>query len=74
MKIRFTEYQGELYVVLGQIEVEIYDPPDCYVAVLLKNSIFESVIQYQVRVLPIQDTIEVTDLSKMLVISILYDR
>ena len=73
MKLRFVEYDGGLYVVVGFTYDTAYEPAECYVAAPLKESIFKSsVIGMETVKIPIDWGKEISDKEQIRTIMVLY--
>lgn len=73
MDLRFLEYYGEIYVVVGMGYDCSIDPPDVFYCLKLEDSIIRTVISYQnVVKLPISEVIEITDINRIKTLWILY--
>lgn len=71
-KIRFVKYLGEIYVVKGFTYDTRFDPPECYVVVPLKYSVFRSYLSISYEHLPFYAADEIVDQKTIEVLMRLY--
>lgn len=75
MEIRFIEYDDETLVVIGMAYETRYDPPECYVAVPLKDSITRTALfSLNSITIPFTRAIEITDPKRLKALRILYGK
>lgn len=74
MKVRFIEYDGEIMVVVGIAYDTKFDPPECYVAVPLKDSIVRSLFNLHTVTIPFDWAVEVSDKTRIKTLLVLYGR
>ena len=60
-------------VVVGFTYRIEHDPPECYVAVFLEDTVIRSVLLMQTVVVPFAHAEEITDKKTIKAISVLYD-
>ena len=74
MKLRFIEYQGDIMVVVGITYIAAYDPPECYVAVYIQDTIISSVLLDRGINVPFSEAVEITDPKRLAALWVLYGR
>ncbi len=75
MKIRFIEYNGDMYVVVGFAYEVRFDPPECYVAVPLRDTVMRSVLLgLDTITIPFCDAVEVSDINRVKALLVLYGK
>lgn len=75
MKIRFIEFEGDIYVVVGITYDTNSIYPECFTAVPLSSynySIFKAMLQIDTINIPIDEAIEITDKNQILTLLVLY--
>lgn len=60
-------------VVVGFTYKMTYDPPECYVAIPLKDTVIRSIITMQTIVVPMAWVEEIADMRTIKAIMVLYD-
>lgn len=77
MKLRFIEFAGDIYVVVGHTYNQHYDPPECYVAVHLSlcvnTSITRDLLINESVTIPMAYAEEITDKQRILTLMLLYE-
>jgi len=75
MLLRFIEFQGDIYLVVGLTYEHRFDPPECYVAVHItkaKSNITRALIEnYSVKI-PLAYAMEITDKKRLRALMVLY--
>jgi hypothetical protein len=74
MKLRFIEYDKEIMVVVGFSYIQRYDPPECYVAVPLADTLVQSLFQMHTINVPFIEAKEITDPNRIKALVVLYGR
>lgn len=75
MKIRFIEYSGDVYVVVGVTYDTKFQYPECYVAAPLddvNSSIFRAVLSTDTLNIPFAEAIEITNKNRLISLMVLY--
>lgn len=77
MKLRFIEFQEEVFVVVGQTYNMNFHPPECFVAVHVSlcrgKSITRELITNSSVVIPVAYSKEITDKVRLMTLMLLYD-
>lgn len=60
-KVRFVKYSQEIYVIKGFTYDTRFDPPECYVVVPLRYSLFKSYLSVSYEYLPFYAADEIVD-------------
>lgn len=75
MKIRFIEYQNDIYVVIGITYDSKLTYPECFVAVPLteaRKSIYKCALSLHTLNIPFVEAEEVTDKNRLISLMVLY--
>lgn len=73
MKVRFIEYCGEIYIVIGISYDSNIDPPEAFHCVPLEHSITRSMITYlHIMSIPVSQAVEITDIKRIRALLVLY--
>lgn len=73
MKLRFLEYRGAIYIVMGIGYDGSFDPPDVYFTIPLDAPITQKIITAAHLVkIPFSEAIEITDENRIKVLYILF--
>ena len=76
MKLRFIEFDEEIYVVVGHSYENHYDPPECFVAIPLSlcrnRSITRDLLDKDSVVIPISYAQEITDKDRIMILMLLF--
>lgn len=75
MKIRFIEYQNDIYIVLGITYDSRFTYPDCFVVVPLDKhnpSIFKTIFDSHTLLVPFIEAKEITDKNRIISLMVLY--
>ena len=74
MKLRFVEYQGGTYLIIGYAHCTLYSDPECYVGLNVKDIRYVKNLNSMVpsRNIPLNEAIEVQDPERLQVLRILY--
>lgn len=77
MHLRFIDFSGDIYVVVGHTFEKRYDPPECFVAIplsLCKNkSITRDLIERDSVTIPIAYAEEITDKNRLITLILLFE-
>lgn len=78
MDLRFIEFMGEIYVVVGHTYEVRFDPPECFVAVPLSlhrsRTITRDVLDNDSIKIPLCYAKEITDKQRIITLMLLYER
>lgn len=75
MNLRFIEYRGDIYVVIGITYDCRYRNPECFTAVPIDNfnkSVFKAALSLYTLNIPFAEAIEITDKNRLLSLMVLY--
>lgn len=77
MYLRFIEFLGDIYVVVGFSYERRFDPPECFVAIPLSlcksTSITRDLIANDSVIIPISCAEEITDKQRLITLMLLYE-
>lgn len=77
MELRFIEFMGDIYVVVGHTYERRYDPPDAFVAVPLSlcrnRTITRDLIERDSVTIPMAYAEEITERNRILTLMLLYE-
>lgn len=77
MKLRFVQFQEEVFVVVGMTYNKNFDPPECFTAIHVSlckgKSITRELITNESVVIPVAYSEEITDKARLMTLMLLYD-
>lgn len=77
MKLRFIQFQEEIFVVVGHTYNRNFNPPDCYIAVHVSlckgRTITRDLITNDSVVIPCAYSDEIIDKNTITILNLLYD-
>lgn len=78
MDLRFIEFMGDIYVVVGQTHERRYDPPEAFVAVPLSlcrnRTITRDLIEKDSVTIPMAYAEEIADKQRVRTLMLLYEQ
>lgn len=78
MDLRFIEFRGDIYVVVGQTHVRHYDPPEAFVAIPLSlcrnRTITRDLIEHDSITIPMAYAEEISDKQRVRTLMLLYEQ
>lgn len=73
MKLRFIEWRGAIYIVMGIGHNSEFDPPETYYTIPLSTPMIQKIITAENLVkIPMSEAIEITDKQRIKVLYILF--
>lgn len=73
MKLRFVEWHGAIYIVMGIGHHAEFDPPETYYTIPLDTPLVQKIITAESLVkIPMSEAIEITDKHRIKVLYILF--
>ncbi len=77
MKLRFIQFQEEVFVVVGQTYNRNFHPPECFIAVHVSlckgRTITRELITNDSVVIPVAYSEEIVDKARLMTLMLLYD-